>query len=283
MDALIHRHQPLCSSVYYYCPSLTPSTYSSPFLSQPASPSPSSSIRASSSPSPPSFDPPLQNLQYPEPITPQFFNPLPKVPAFDPPVQNPEPKSPQFLNPIRKVPSLATITAASALLFLGFCQNEFINKLITSPSSVVSIQEAFDEKSDLEDFLGSKPDHVQSVLLLKLKEKIPIVHGFKKTKTVDEEDWQVLKAQVFSCTEKLELVKVGFEEILEKDLDCNKANHDCVLEYLEMIDKCNRLLKGIKVAMDRCERENADVKRYLRFFSKVVARIRVLEETWLVL
>lgn len=103
------------------------------------------------------------------------------------------------------------------------------------------------------------------------------MHSFKKTKTDDEEAWQVLKAQVFSCSEKLELVKVGFEEILEKDMDCNKAHQDRVLEYLEMVDECNSLLKGIKVAMDRCERENEDVKRYLRFFSKVVARIRMLE------
>ena len=80
-----------------------------------------------------------------------------------------------------------------------------------------------DEKIELGDFIGSKPDHLQSVLLLKLKERVPVVHNFNKTKSDDEEAWQVMKAQVFSCSESLELVKVGFEEILEKDQDCNRA------------------------------------------------------------
>ncbi|XP_061347240.1 uncharacterized protein LOC133292807 [Gastrolobium bilobum] len=277
---LHHRHQPLCSSIHFYCPFLTPSTSSSLFLSPPSSSPPSSSIRASSSPSPPSSDPPPQNLQYPEAKTPQFFNPLPTVSSFDPhqqSLQYPEAKYPQFFDPLRKVPSFATITAASAFLFLGLLRNRFINKPITSLSSIVSIQEALDENSSLNDFLGCKPDHVQSILHLKLKEKVPVVHSFNKTKTDDEEAWQVLKAQVFSCSEELELVKIGFEQILEKDQDCNKAYHDCVLEYLEMVDECKSLLKGIKVAMCRCERENADIKHCLRFFSKLVGRIKVME------
>nr|XP_004503556.2 uncharacterized protein LOC101506109 [Cicer arietinum] len=305
LTTLHHRHQPLCSSLH---PSLTSSTVSSLFLSQPSpsstSPS-SSSIRASSSsssPSSPSSES-LQNLQYPEPKTPQFFNPLPKVSNFDSPLHDPEPKSSkffnpllevtnfenplhdpehkshQFLNPSRKFPSFVTLTvAASAFLFLGCCQNRF-NKSITPLSSVVSIEEKkSDDENEIGEFLvESKPDHVHSVLHLKLKEKIRVVHSFKKTKTDDDEAWIVLREQVFSCSENLELIKVGFEEILEKDMDCNKVHHDRVLEYLEMVDECNSLLKGIKVAMDRCEREDADINRYLRLFCKVVDRIRVME------
>ncbi|KAL5078507.1 hypothetical protein RYX36_006928, partial [Vicia faba] len=77
--------------------------------------------------------------------------------------------------------------------------------------------------------------------------------------------------------ENLELIKVGFEEILEKDMDCNKVHQNRVLEYLEMVDECNSLLRGIKVTMDRCEREDGDINRHLRSFCKVVDRIRVLE------
>ncbi|XP_058732172.1 uncharacterized protein LOC131603762 [Vicia villosa] len=286
LTSLHHRHQPLYSSIY---PSLSSSTTSSLFLSQ-SSPS-SSSIRASS----PSSDS-LQILQHPEPKTPQFPNPLLQIPNLDPPLhesesksqffnpncnfpnvpnQDPEPKSPQFLNPIRKFPSFVTVTAAaSAFLFLGCCQNGF-NKPITPLSSVVSIE----EKSDFEEFSESKPDnvHVQSVLHLKLKEKVRVVHSFKKVKTDDDEAWQVLRGEVYSCSENLELIKVGFEEILEKDMDCNKVHQNRVLEYLEMIDQCSSLLKGIKVSMDRCEREDGDINRYLRFFGKVVDQIRVLE------
>lgn len=134
-----------------------------------------------------------------------------------------------------------------------------------------------DEKSDFEEFLGNKPDHVESVLYLKMKERIRVVHSFKKIKTDDDEAWEVLRAEVVSCSENLELIKVGFEEILEKDMDCNKSHQDRVLEYLEMVDECNGLLKGIKVAMDKCEKEDADINRYLRLFGKVVDRIRVLE------
>lgn len=277
LTSLHHRHQPLCSSLY---PSLTLSTSSSLFLSQ-TSPS-SSSIRATSS------SDSLQNLQYPEPKTPQFpnpplhdaepkspqfFNPNRKFPGVDPPIQDPEPKSSQFLNPIRKFPSFVTVTAAaSAFLFLGYCQNGF-NKPITPLSPVVSVE----EKNGFEEFSGSKPFQVQSVLHLKLKEKVRVVHSFKKVKTDDDEAWQVLRGEVFSCSENLELIKVGFEEILEKDMDCNKVHQNSVLEYLERVDECNSLLKGIKVWMDRCEWEDADINRHLRFFCKVVDQIRVLE------
>jgi hypothetical protein len=275
LTTLHHRHQPLCSSLHPS--SLSSTTASSLFLSNPSpSPSPSSSIRASSSPSPPSSES-LQNLQYPELKTPQFFNPLVKVSNFDTPLQDPEPKSPQFLNPIRKFPSFITGTvaaSASAFLFLGCCQNGF-NKPNLSLSSVVSIEETLDDdKSDfVEEFLGSKPNHVESVLHLKMKEKVHVVHSFKKTKTNDDEAWVVLRAEIFSCSKNLELIKVGFEKILEKDMDCNKVHQDRVLEYLELVDDCNSCLKGIKVAMDRCEREDAAI----RFFCKVVDHIRVLE------
>ncbi|CAI8619651.1 unnamed protein product [Vicia faba] len=279
LTSLHHRHQPLCSSIY---PSLSSSTTSSLFLSQ-SSPS-SSSIKASSASS--------DSLQHPEPKTPQFSNPLHQIPNLDSPLHesepkspqffnpnrklpnvDPEPKSPQFPNPIRKFPSFVTVTAAaSAFLFLGYCQNGF-NKPITPLSSVVSVE----EKSDFSEFSGSKPDNVQSVLHLKLKEKVRVVHSFKKVKTDDDEAWQVLRGEVFSCSENLELIKVGFEEILEKDMDCNKVHQNRVLEYLEMVDECNSLLRGIKVTMDRCEREDGDINRHLRSFCKVVDRIRVLE------
>ncbi|GAU11809.1 hypothetical protein TSUD_75600 [Trifolium subterraneum] len=143
-----------------------------------------------------------------------------------------------------------------------------------SLSSVVSIEETLDDTSDsVEEFLGSKPDHVESILHLKMKEKVHIVHSFNKTKTGDDEAWLVLKAEIFSCSKNLELIKVGFEKILEKDMDCNKVHEERVLEYLELVDDCNSYLKGIKVAMDMCERENTDIT----FFCKIVDRIKVLE------
>ncbi|CAL0304648.1 unnamed protein product [Lupinus luteus] len=218
-----------------------------------------------------------QNNEDPESETAQILNSLPKVSTFDQNNEDPKSETAQFFN---KVPSFATITAASVFLFLGFCQNRFPNKSLTALSSIVSIQ-ALDDDDDeinLVEFQGKKSDNVQNILHLKLKEKVPIVHSFKKTKTDDDEAWQVLKAQISSCSVELELVKVGFEEILEKkEHGCNQAYYDCVLEYLEMIDECKSLLKGIKFAMDRCERENRDVKYHLRFFNKVVDRIRVLE------
>ncbi|OIW01098.1 hypothetical protein TanjilG_25206 [Lupinus angustifolius] len=217
-----------------------------------------------------------QNNQDPESETAQILNSLPKVSTFDQNNEDPESETVQFFN---KVPSFATITAASVFLFLGFCQNRFTNKSLTALSSIVSIQALEDDDEiNLEEFQGRKSDDIQTILHLKLKEKVPIVHSFKKTKTDDDEAWQVLKAQVSSCSVELELVKVGFEEILEKkEHGCNQAYYDCVLEYLEMIDECKSLLKGIKFAMNRCERENRDVKNHLRFFNKVVDRIRLLE------
>lgn len=186
---------------------------------------------------------------------------------------DPDPKSLQSFNPLRKVPIFATLTAASTFFFLGFCPNGFINK---SLSSVVSIQEPLDEKRNHD-------QDVEPVLHLKLKEGLTVVHDFKKTRIDydddgddddEEEAWRVLKGEVFNSNERLEFVKVGFEEMLEKD---PKGFHNCVLEHLERVDECKTLLKEIKVAMDRCERNNINLKGSLRFFSKVVAHVRVLE------
>ncbi|OIV89764.1 hypothetical protein TanjilG_02896 [Lupinus angustifolius] len=268
LQGLHHHHQSPCSSFHYYCPSITPSPSSPLFLSQSLSLQPSPSIRASSSPSPP---PPSSD---PDSKSPQIINPIPKVSTFDQNLQHPESGSLQFFNEVR---SFASITAASVFLFLGFCQNRFTNMSIPTASSIVSIRALDDENINIEEFQVRNSDDVRTIVHLKLKEKVPIVHSFMKTKT-DDEAWQVLKAQVSSCSVELELVKVGFEEILEKkEPGYNQAYYDCVLEYLEMIDECKSLLKGIKLAMDRCERENRDVKYHLRFFNKVAARVRVLE------
>ncbi|KAK7395643.1 hypothetical protein VNO78_16208 [Psophocarpus tetragonolobus] len=176
-------------------------------------------------------------------------------------LSDPDPKSLQFFNHLRKVPSFVTITAAS-VLFLGFWRNGSLNK---SLSSVVSIEEAAsDEKGTLE----------EDVLRVKLKETVPIVHDFWKTRIADEEAWLRLKGEVFNSGERLEFLKVGFEGMLEKE---RKGFHDCVLEQLERVDECMTLLKEIKVAMDRCEKKNTDLRHSLRFFSKVVAHVRILE------
>ncbi|KAI4356785.1 hypothetical protein L6164_000777 [Bauhinia variegata] len=261
MDVLgnLHqRHQPLCSSVDHYCfPSLRRSI-SCLFLSPPTAQPSSPSIKASSSPSPlpSSSDPPRKNCQ------------------------NPEAPSSQFSNPLFKISSFASVTAAAVFLFVGFSRNTLINEPISGPT-VGPIQESIEEEeSTVEELLlAHKPYHVKSIRLFKLKQKIPIVHSFNSKP--DDQDWQVLKAQVFNCIEDLELVKIGFEEILERDTDGSRSYHDRILEYLEMVDECKCLLKDIKVAMDRCERDNDDRSYYMRFFKTVVYRIRILEEEML--
>ena len=215
MDALSrlhHRHQPPCSSVDRYGLSLPRSI--SPFLSPPPIPPASPSIRASPSLSPSSSDLPLQNPQ------------------------NLETLSFQLLDPLIKITSFATVTAASALLFVGFHGNGLINKPMQL-SSMGSIKESMEEEIEVEQVLSKDPFHVQSIRHLKLKEKIPIVHDFTKQRP-DDKAWKVLKAQVFSCSEEL--------------------------------------LKDIKLAMERCEKENWDMKYYLTFFNNLLDRIRTLEE-----
>ena len=153
MDALArlhhhHRHQPPCSSVDRYGPSLPKSI--SPFLSPPPIPPASPSIRASPSLSPSSSDLPLQNPQ------------------------NPENLSFQFLAPLIKITSFATVTAASALLFVGFHGNGLINKPMQL-SSMGSINESMEEEIEVEHVLAKDPFHVQSISesnLINLTQKI---------------------------------------------------------------------------------------------------------------
>ncbi|KAI4354850.1 hypothetical protein L6164_003680 [Bauhinia variegata] len=250
-----HRHQPLCSSADYYGSCLRKSI-SSLFLSPPTAPPPSPSIKASSSPPTSSSDPSWQNCQYPEGPSSQFSNPLFKISSF------------------------ASVTAASAFLLGRLSRNTLINKPVSGPTPMGPIQESVEEESAVEELLLShKPYHLKSIRLLKLKQKIPIVHSFSSEP--DDQAWQELKTQVFNCIDELELVKIGFEEILERDPDCSKDYHDRILEYLEMVDECTCLLKHIKMVMNRCEKEKGDVNYYLRFFKTVVYRIRTLEDDML--
>ncbi|XP_028754152.1 uncharacterized protein LOC114713654 [Neltuma alba] len=247
MEALAciqHRRQPLGSSADYYCPSLRRSACSQ-FLSPPVH-FPSPSVRASSDSTWPNF----QIRQTP-------LN--------------------QFLDFFPKIATYATLTAVSTLFFNGFYRSALISKCIAS-SPVAAIQESMVEEREIEELIGSarKPFHGCSVRYLKLEEKIPVVYDFTKTKPEDQA-WLELKSHIHSCTEELELVKVGFEEILEKDPYGTKSYHGLILEYLEMVDECKDILKDIKKKMDRCERENGNTKYFLSLFNELVDRVRVLQ------
>lgn len=183
----------------------------------------------------------------------------------------------QFLDSFPKIASFATLTAVSALFFNGFYRNALISKCIAS-SPVAAIQESVVEESEIEEFVGParKPFHGCLMRYLKLKEKIPVVYDFTKIKP-DDQAWKELKSHIYSCSEELELVKIGFEEILEKDPYSKKSYHGRVLEYLEMVDECKDILKDIKKKMDRCERESEHTKYFLRVFNDLVDRVRVLQ------
>ncbi|KAK4267795.1 hypothetical protein QN277_024529 [Acacia crassicarpa] len=245
---LHHGHQPRGSSVDHYCPSLRRSV-SSKFLSPPVSLL-STSVRASSDSSWP-------NSQIAQNPVNQFFDSFPKIASY------------------------ATLTAVSALFLNGFYRNALISKYIES-SPVASVQESMVEEREMEELIGParKPFHGYSVRYLKLKEKIPIVYDFTKIKP-DDQAWLELKSHICSCSEELELVKIGFEEILEKDPYGNKSYHGRILEYLEMVDECKDILKDIKKKMDRCERENGNTKRFLSLFNELVDRVRVLQGSML--
>ncbi|KAJ7950969.1 protein SLOW GREEN 1, chloroplastic-like [Quillaja saponaria] len=245
MEALatLHdRHQPLCLSVDFSCPLLQRPF--STFLSLPIKPSSLSTIASSSSSSSSSAKPLHKNSQISEP------------------------QLSQFLNPVLQVTSIATVVASSILLFNGFYRSNFTK----TPFSLSSMDDVLDEESTIEEFLAHREPH-RSIRYYKLKEKIPIVDNLVKT----DQAWKLLKTQIMSCSEELEMLRIRFNVILDRDPFCDKAYRGHLLEYLEMVDECMDLLEDIKKAMDHCEKENKAMDYYFKFFNGVVDQIKIFE------
>jgi tetratricopeptide (TPR) repeat protein len=199
----------------------------------------------------------------------------------------------QSLTTIIKTTSI-TLTAAAVLFFTRFNSKPAIASPVAASSSTAdptkeSSKEnvSFEEQERaLQDHLAQNPSDVEALRSLmevrikskKLQEAIEVVDRLIELEP-NEDEWPLLKSQIYTYSGDFESAKDGFEAILKKDPLRVEAYHGLVMANSESGGSLEVVLKRIESAMDKCKKEKKTSD--LRDFKLLVAQVRVMEEKYL--
>ncbi|KAF2306120.1 hypothetical protein GH714_012810 [Hevea brasiliensis] len=162
--------------------------------------------------------------------------------------QTPQPSLLQTLNPLLKTTCI-TLTCAAAILFLRLQAKPAIAAPVAEPATVEPTKESSKEnvsyeeqERDLEQHLARHPDDTEALRSLmevrikarKLLGAIEVVDRLIELEP-NEDEWPLLKPQIYSYSGEFELARKGFEEILEKDPLWVEAYHGLVMIYEELV------------------------------------------------
>ncbi|WCJ28244.1 Tetratricopeptide repeat (TPR)-like superfamily protein [Euphorbia peplus] len=234
----------------------------------------------------PSFSKPQLSLPFRN--YPLKFSPI-KASSFSP---KSKPSFLKTLTPLLKSASI-TLTTAAALFFLRLQFNPAIAVPVAPPpateeSTTETAKEdvSFEEQERaLEEHLAQNPTDTEALRALmevrirsrKLVEAAEVVDRLIELEP-NEDEWPMLKAQIFSYSGDFESARRIYEEILEKDPFRVEGYHGLVMAGSESGDSLNDVMKRIESAMDKCKKEKK--KSDLRDFKLLIAQIRVMEEKY---
>ncbi|KAG8649225.1 protein SLOW GREEN 1, chloroplastic [Manihot esculenta] len=206
--------------------------------------------------------------------------------------QTHQPSLLQTLNPLLKTTSI-TLTAAAAILFSRLQLKPAIAAPVVTPATVEPNKESSKESGSsfeeqervLEEHLAGHPDDTEALRSLmevrikgrKLPEAIEVLDRLIELEP-NENEWPLLKAQLYSYSGEFESARKGFEEILEKDPFRVEAYHGLVMAHSESGNPLDEVIKRIEAAMNKCKKEKK--KSDLRDFKLLIAQIRVMEEKY---
>uniref|UniRef100_A0A6N2LEP6 dual-specificity kinase n=2 Tax=Salix viminalis TaxID=40686 RepID=A0A6N2LEP6_SALVM len=199
----------------------------------------------------------------------------------------------QTLSTVIKTTSITLTAAAAALFFTRLNIKPAIASPLTASSTVDPTTESSKENVSfeeleraLQDHLSQNPNDIESLRSLmevrikskKLLEAIEVVDRLIELEP-NEDEWPLLKSQIYTYSGDFESAKEGFEAVLQKDPLCVEAYHGLVMANSESGGSLEVVLKRIESAMDKCrkEKKNSD----LRDFKLLVAQVRVIEEKYL--
>lgn len=94
----------------------------------------------------------------------------------------------------------------------------------------------------------------------------------------NEEEWPLLKSQIYTYSGDYESAKNGFESVLQKDPLRVEAYHGLIMANAETGDSLEVVLKRVENAMEKCKKERKDSD--LRDFKLLIAQVRVMEEKY---
>ncbi|KAI5560863.1 hypothetical protein POPTR_016G080000v4 [Populus trichocarpa] len=196
------------------------------------------------------------------------------------------------LGTIIKITSI-TLTAAAALFFTRLNIKPAIASPLTASSTVDPTEESSKENVSyeeqeraLQDYLSQNPNDIEALRSLmevrikskKLVEAIEVVDRLIELEP-NEDEWPLLKSQIYTYSGDFESAKDGFEAILKKDPLRVEAYHGLVMANSESGGSLEVVLKRIESAMDKCKKEKKTSD--LRDFKLLVAQVRVMEEKYL--
>ncbi|XP_050204127.1 protein SLOW GREEN 1, chloroplastic-like [Mercurialis annua] len=258
-----------------------------------------SPLHLSFNPNRPFFSKPIVSLPTIKTPSPPFKITSIKATSSSPP--NPKPSLLQTLNPILKTTCI-TLTATAALFFFNKfrIQPAFAAVPVTSPPPIMepvnegsssspgssfSNMSLEEQERVVEEQLARNPNNIDSLKSLmevriksrKLVQAIEVVERLIELEP-DEEEWPLLKAQIFSYSGDFDSARKEFEDILDKDPLRVEAYHGLVMAHAETGSSVDTVLKRIEFAMDKCKKEKK--KSDLRDFKLLIAQIRVMEEKY---
>ncbi|GMP50680.1 hypothetical protein CsSME_00017205 [Camellia sinensis var. sinensis] len=219
----------------------------------------------------PSFSKPIYSLSFPTPPPPSS----PSLKSSSAP-QTPKPQFTKTLNPFPF--SFLKTTLISAVAAAAVFSNRFNLKpvIAATPPPAAAAEEA--EKS-LEDVQALRDLMEAKVNNGKVDEAISIAEQLMRLEPNDME-WPLLKAHMHCYNGELEMAKLGFNEILDKDSLLVEAYHGLVMAVPEgdLGLELKEIEKRVGEAMEICKREKKE--EVLRDFKLLIAQIRVIEENY---
>ncbi|XAR50959.1 hypothetical protein NMG60_11005430 [Bertholletia excelsa] len=276
--AKIHLcHQPLHLSVHNHRPAFaTPRISFRTAVSSSSSSSSSQSVKSTVS---------IRSSSSSSSLLPSFYDPL---------LSNPKVSKPQSAGTLNPFPfyvlksTLVAVVAATAIFFVRLNLKPLVASAISPPpmAETVAKDAVSDEERErtLEEHVTSHPDDVQALRNLmemkiknrKFEEGIAIIKQLMVLEPNDIE-WPLLKAHLHCYNGELELAKLGFNNIIEKDPFRVEAYHGLVMvaSQNDSGSELQEIEKRVGKAMEMCKREKK--KADLRDFKLLIAQIRVIE------
>uniref|UniRef100_A0A2P2J616 Uncharacterized protein n=1 Tax=Rhizophora mucronata TaxID=61149 RepID=A0A2P2J616_RHIMU len=264
-------HQPLNLSMNCHPPSFPKPVRSLAFRTLPSRSSSStpfmlSSIRASSLASPQSSGVPLY--------------------------QTPKSSLLQTVRPLLKTTCI-TLTGAAALFFARLHVKPAFAAPVAAAGTEEHIKESLsnenvsleEQERILDEHLSRNPDNVEvlrSLMEVKIKSrKLPeAIECLDRLIELEptEDEWPLLKGQIYNFSGDTESARKLFEEILEKDPLRVEAYHGLLMANSEAGEPFHKVLEKIELAMEKCKKEKK--KSDLRDFKLLIAQVRVMEEKY---
>ncbi|KAK7396520.1 hypothetical protein VNO78_17586 [Psophocarpus tetragonolobus] len=224
-----------------------------------------------------SLRPPSSSVRLPS-IRASSNDPTPRnPPSFPPFLQTLN----SFLSPV--VETTCIVIAATAFFFMRF-HTPVIAAPLSPPAATESEDALTEEQAEtlLQDRLSNNPrdtDALHALMEVKIRAR-KIDEAFEVLDRLieaepEEQEWPLLKANMYIFNDDHASARQLFEEILKKDPLRVEAFHGLVMATSQSNEPLRELLKRVHAAIEECKKQKRDSD--VRDFRLLIAQIKVME------